>query len=186
VIFGFFDESGFSDRPHVVRTWGLKGQTPLIQSAGGWKRLTAAGMVVLNAKTKRTSALFWLLQKGMHKEKMLSILNDLKKKYRRRRFTLLWDSLPVHKAKIVTRFVEENSSWLTDVRFPCYAPELNPQEYGWSGMKRKDFGNYCAPSIQSLKGKVRRVLKKRASERAFLRGCIKASGLLNAGELGEG
>lgn len=185
-MFGFFDESGFSDRPHVVRTWGLKGQTPLIQSAGGWKRLTVAGMVTWNAKTKRTSALFWLLKRGMRKEKMLSLLNDLKKQYHQRHFILLWDSLPAHKAKIVTRFVEENYSWLTAVRFPCYAPELNPQEYVWSGTKRKDFGNYCAPSMQSLKGKVRRVLKKRSGEPAFLRGCIKASGLLSARELGEG
>lgn len=186
MIFGFFDESGFSDRPHVVRTWGLKGQTPLIQSAGGWKRLTAAGMTVFNARTKRTSALFWLLRRGMRKEKMLSILNDLKKRHRRHRFILLWDSLPAHKAKRVARFVEDNRTWLTAVRFPSYAPELNPQEYVWSGTKRKDFGNYCAPSLSSLHGKVRRALKKRAGESAFLKGCIRASGLLNARELGEG
>lgn len=143
-------------------------------------------MVTWNAKTKRTSALFWLLKRSMRKEKMLSLLHDLKKKYQRRRFVLLWDSLPAHKAKIVMRFVAENHSWLTAVRFPCYAPELNPQEYVWSGTKRKDFGNYCAPSMQSLRGKVRRVLKKRAREPAFLRGCIKASGLFTARELGEG
>lgn len=186
MIFGFFDESGFSDRPHVVRTWGLKGQTPLIQSAGGWKRLTVAGMTVFNARTKRMTSLFWLLKKSMRKEKMRSILDDLKKRYHRHHLILLWDSLPAHKAKIVMRFVEANSAWLTAVRFPSYAPELNPQEYVWSGTKRKDFGNYCAPSIQSLHGKVRRVLKKRAGKPAFLRGCIKASGLFTARELGEG
>ena len=186
MLFGFFDESGFSDRPHVVRTWGLKGHTPLIQSAGGWKRITAAGLTVFHATTKRTSALSWLLRRGMRKEKVLSILNDLKKKYSRRRFVLLWDSLPAHKAKIVMRFVEENRAWLTAVRFPSYAPELNPQEYVWSGTKRKDFGNYCAPTIQSLHGKVRRVLKKRSREPSFRRGCIKASRLFTARELGEG
>jgi len=143
-------------------------------------------MTVFNAKTKRTSALSWLLKRSMRKEKMLSLLKDLKKKYHRYQFVFLWDSLPAHKAKIVMRFVEENRAWLTTVRFPSYAPELNPQEYVWSGTKRKDFGNYCAPNIHSLHGKVRRVLKKRAGEPSFLRGCIKASGLFTARELGEG
>lgn len=186
VIFGFFDESGFSDRPHVVRTWSVRGETPIIRSAGGWKRVTAAGMVIFNAKSKRTNACAWIFRKGMRKEKMLAILKDIKKKYRRHQFVLLWDSLPAHKARIVTRFVEANRAWLRAIRFPSYAPEFNPQEYVWSGTKRKDFGNYCAPSLKSLHRRVRRTLTKRSRERTFLRGCLKASGLFTARELGEG
>ncbi len=186
VTFAFFDESGFSDRPHVVRTWSLRGRTPTIQSAGGWKRITAAGMVTWNAKSKRTSALAWMFRKGMRKRKMLAILRSLKKKYRGRQIIFLWDSLPAHKAKIVEKFLYENRLWITAVRFPGYAPEYNPQEYVWSGTKRKYFGNYCAPSLPSLHRRVRRTLKRCAREHCFLRGCIKASGLFTARELGEG
>lgn len=186
MIFGFFDESGFSDRPHMVRTWSVRGETPIIQSAGGWKRVTAAGMLVFNTRSKRTHTCAWIFRKGMRKEKMLAVLKDIKKKYRRYCFVLLWDSLPAHKAKIVTRFIEANRLWLTAIRFPSYAPEFNPQEYVWSGTKRKDFGNYCAPSLQSLHRKVRATLKRRSRESTFLRGCLKASGLFTARELGEG
>lgn len=186
VIFGFFDESGFSDRPHVVRTWGICGTTPIIKSAGGWKRITAASMITFNTKTKRTSSPVWIFRKGMRKEKMLSILKDVKKRYGRYLFVLLWDGLPAHKAKIVTKFVESNRAWLTAVRFPSYAPELNPQEYVWSGVKRADLGNFSPPTLASLHGKVRRTLRKRSKEAPFLKGCLKASGLFTARELGEG
>lgn len=170
----------------MVRTWGICGETPIIKSAGGWKRVTAASMITFNTKTKRTSAPAWLFRKGMRKEKILSILKDIKKKYRKQLFVLLWDGLPAHKAKIVTRFVEENKKWLTALRFPSYAPELNPQEYVWSGVKRADLGNFSPSTLGSLHRKVRRTLKKRSKETSFLKGCLKASGLFNARELGEG
>ena len=145
-----------------------------------------AGMVTFNTKTKRTGAPVWIFRKGMRKEKMLSILKDIKKRYSRYQFVLLWDSLPAHKAKMVMKYVEENKRWLTAVRFPSYAPELNPQEYVWSGVKRADLGNYTPPTIQSLHRKVRRTLKRRSHQSKFLKGCIEGSGLLTARELGEG
>ena len=138
--------------------------TPVIASAGGWKRITAAGMVTFNTKTKRTGAPVWIFRKGMRKEKMLSILKDIKKRYSRYQFVMLWDSLPSHKAKMVMKYVEENKRWLTAVRFPSYAPELNPQEYVWSGVKRSDLGNYTPPTIQSLHWK----MKERGSPLASL------------------
>jgi len=143
-------------------------------------------MITFNAKTKRVGSEAWLFRKGMRKKKMLAILKDIKKKYRKSVFVFLWDSLPAHKAKIVTQFVEVNKDWLATLRFPAYAPEFNPQEYLWSGVKRADFGNYSAPTIQSLHGKVRRTLRKKRGQSKFLKGCIKASGLFTARELGEG
>lgn len=164
----------------------MRGTTPIIQSAGGWKRVNAAGMITFNTKTARTSTRAWIFKKGMRKERMLAILKELKKQYQGKHLVFLWDSLPAHKAKIVSRFVEENKTWLTTVRLPSYAPELNPQEYLWSATKRKDMGNYCAPTLRSLHTKVRRTLKRRSGEQCFLKGCIKGSGLFTARELGEG
>lgn len=186
VIFGFFDESGFSDRPFVVRTWSLRGRTPVIRSRGGWKCLTAAGLVLFNARTRRTGALTWLTKRGMRKEKVVAILHDLKKRYRKKHLALLWDGLPAHRARIVTRFIEVNRVWLTVFRFPSYAPELNPQEYVWSAAKRSDVGNTCFFSLQQLRGKVHRSLKQRSHNHSFLRGCLRASGLFGVRELGEG
>lgn len=143
-------------------------------------------MICFNTKSKRTTSLAWLSKRGMRKEKLLSILDDLKHRYSRKHLVLLWDGLPAHKAKIVQVFVKENVSWLTVHRFPAYSPELNPQEFMWSAVKRKDMGNYCPNGSSQLKSKVYRSLKKRKKASAFLRGCLKASGLFNAKELSEG
>lgn len=186
VIFGFFDESGFSDRPHVVRTWGLKGKTPVIRSRGGWTTITAAGMVTFNTKTKRVGSLAWISKRTMKAPGVLRILRNLKRKYRKRRFVLLWDGLAAHKAKTVQVFTCENRSWLTVLRFPSYAPELNPQELVWSATKRADLGSFCPTSSAHLHRTVRRSLAKRSSEQTFLKGCMRGTGLFTARELGEG
>lgn len=157
-----------------------------MRSKGGWKRITAAGMILFNTKSKRTNALAWLSKRGMRKEKLLSILKDIKRRYGRKHFILLWDGLPAHKAKIVQTFIKENTAWLIVHRFPAYAPEFNPQEYLWSAVKRKDMGNYCPSTSAELRSKVYRTLKKRRRASSFLRGCIKAAGLFTARELGEG
>lgn len=142
-------------------------------------------MICLNTKSKRTTALAWLSKRGMRKEKLISILKDIKRRYDKKRFVLLWDGLPAHKAKIVQAFIKGNTSWLTVHRFPAYAPELNPQEYMWSAVKRKDMGNYCPNGSRQLRSKVYRSLQGRKNKQSFLRGCLKASGLLYAKELGE-
>jgi transposase len=159
--------------------------TPIIKSRGGWRRITAAGMITLNTKSGRTSALAWLSKRGMRKEKAIWILNNLKRRYGRKHLVLMWDGLPAHKAKVVQTFIKENSSWLTVHRFPGYSPELNPQEYVWSAVKRKDMGNYCPKDSVKLRSKVYRSLKGRKKSQSFLKGCLKASGLFNAKELGE-
>jgi len=38
----FIDESGLSERPHRVRTWAPRGQTPVLQYHFNWKTLSAA------------------------------------------------------------------------------------------------------------------------------------------------
>ena len=142
-------------------------------------------MIALNARSNRVSALAWLTKRGMRKGKVVRILSDLRKRYRGRHLVLMWDGLPAHKANIVRLFVDENARWLSVIRFPSYAPELNPQEYVWSGTKRADLGNTCLDSLLQLRGKVYRSLKRRARNPHFLRGCLKASGLFTARELGE-
>lgn len=185
-VFGFFDESGFSDRPHVVRTWGLKGQTPTIRSRGGWTTITAAGMVLFNPRTKRAGALAWVSKVTMTASGILHILRDLKRRYRTRGLILVWDGLAAHRAKRVQTFVAQNRAWLTVLPFPHYAPELNPQEYVWSATKRADLGSFCPHSSAHLHRVVRRSLTTRARAPAFLKGCLRGSGLWSARELGEG
>lgn len=186
-IFGFFDESGISDKPPVVKTWGRKGVTPSIRSAGGWKNMSLLGMTTYAPYKNKTDSLVWIQKKSVKTEAILRVLHDLKKRYAHtgHPFILLWDGLPAHRAGRVQGFVQESAYWLTVHRFPAYAPELNPQEYQWSSLKRKTLGNYCPPTMSALAQKARRGIQKmRAS--SSLKEFLKKSGLWDRKELGEG
>lgn len=135
---------------------------------------------------KKADALVWMQKKSVKKEAILRLLADLKKKYRRKNhpFILLWDGLPAHKAKAVQEFIAKNKDWLTVHRFPAYAPELNPQEYQWSSLKRKTLGNYCPPTMSALSQKARRGIQNMKNGMT-LKGFLKKSGLWTGKELGE-
>ena len=171
----------------MVTTWGKKGITPIIQSAGGWKNLTLIGMTTYEPEKQITDSLVWIQKKSVKQDSILRILSDMKKKYEHcgHPFILLWDGLPAHRARSVQDWIKRNTEWLNVHRFPAYAPELNPQEYAWSSLKRKTLGNYCPPTIWALAQKARRGMK-RMKETSTLKGFLKKSGLWFGEELGEG
>ena len=41
---------------------------------------------------------------------------------------LIWDNLNTHISAVMGRFVSSHPDWLTEVRLPAYAPDLNPAE----------------------------------------------------------
>lgn len=171
-----------------MKTWGRIGVTPIVKSAGGWKNLSLLGMTTYAPYKHKTDSLVWVRKKSVKKDTVLRVLTDMKKRYagRGHPFILLWDGLPAHKAKVVQAFIEQNQSWLTAHRFPAYAPELNPQEYQWSSLKRKVLGNYCPDTLSALAQKARRGIQNMSKESSILRGFLKKSGLWTGKELGEG
>jgi len=58
----FIDESGISERPTRVRTWGLKGQTPIIQFHFNWNHVS------IIAGLSRAQCLFRLHEGSIKKE----------------------------------------------------------------------------------------------------------------------
>ena len=58
----------------------------------------------------------------------------------RGKLILIIDRLPAHRAKTTIQFLKTQRDWLTIEWFPGYAPELNPVEYLWAALKRKDLG----------------------------------------------
>lgn len=185
--FAFFDEAGVSDKPFVTTTWGKRGKTPRISSAGGWKTRSLMGMILFSGHRKQTGNYVWIKRSSVKKEDILSMLSDIKKKHggTDTPFILLWDGLAAHKANVVQEFIVANSSWLSVHRFPAYAPELNPQEYQWSSLKRKDLGNYCPETMDDLERKARNGIRRMKNDSELLKGFLKKSGLWGVKELGE-
>jgi len=126
----FWDESGFRADAVQGKTWGVKGQTPIILVPGTRQSVSAASAV--NAKGG-----FWCAtyKGGMNAELFIALLKAMM--FRRKKPVLLiLDSLPAHKAKIVKDYVASTEGKLEFHFLPGYAPELNPDEMVWNYMKR--------------------------------------------------
>ena len=112
----------------------------------------------------------------MHARDILQFLKELKINLNGKKLLLIWDGLPAHRAKIIQEYTSRERGWLRLERFPAYAPELNPIEYLWSAMKRKDIANHVPDGFTTLKRTIRRS-GRRLSDAHLLKGFLEASTL---------
>jgi transposase len=126
----FWDESGFRADCVHGRTWGLKGQTPVVERPGQRQSISAASAV--NAKGG-----FWYCtyEGGLTAELFVTLLRRMMR-YRRKSVHLVVDGLPAHKARLVKDYVASTNGRLTLHFLPGYAPDMNPDELVWSYVKR--------------------------------------------------
>ncbi len=104
---------------------------------------------------------------------LIEFLTDLKREFRGRRITLVWDGLPSHKSRPMHAYLRTQRTWLTVERLPGYAPDLNPAELVWGNVKGRELANLCAENLgeveQELRAGLRRVRRSSALAFAFLR-----------------
>jgi transposase len=126
----FWDESGFRADTVHGKTWGKKGQTPVVERPGQRQSISAASAV--NAR-----GAFWYCtyQGGLNTELFVTLLRQMMRN-RSKPVHLVVDGLPAHKTALVKAYVESTNGMLTLHILPGYAPELNPDELVWSHMKR--------------------------------------------------
>ena len=126
----FWDESGFRADTVHGKTWGVRGQTPVVQRPGQRQSISAASAV--NSKGG-----FWFrtYEGALNSELFIELLGEMMK-YRRKPLHLVLDSLPAHKTALVKKYVASTNGRLTLHFLPGYAPDLNPDELVWSYEKR--------------------------------------------------
>lgn len=168
----FLDESGFSERPSVRRTWAPRAQTPILRLPFNWKRLSAIGTLAATPAGRKTR-LFLSLQHGnVNSDSVIHFLRNLRR-HIRGKVVLLWDRLPAHRSKLTQQFIRSQSRWLRAEFLPAYAPELNPVEHLWAYLSATDLANYCAETLDDLADQVRRgtcrLRRTHNHGRAFLR-----------------
>jgi len=173
---GFQDESGISEKPVVRTTWAPRGRTPVIKSACSWKNLGLAGAIICTSKGNRAKLCLRIFNGSIDSKKFIRFLKDIKRRIKGRKLLLFIDGLPAHRAKIVTTYIKSQKHWLRVERFPAYAPTLNPIEYLWSAMKRKDLAGHPPNGLSALKRTVRKS-KRRLSNAKLLKCFLKASKL---------
>ena len=150
----FWDESGFRADTVHGKTWGVRGQTPVVQRPGQRQSISAASAV--NAK-----GAFWFCtyEGALNAELFVELLQQMMWR-RRKPVHLVLDSLPAHKKALVGKFVASTNGRLTLHFLPGYAPDLNPDELVWSHVKRTGMARRPLQQGEKLRDKIEEQLAK--------------------------
>jgi putative transposase len=161
----FEDEAGQNLRPPKARTWGRRGHTPVVWVSGkGSGRVSMAGLVCF--KPGRRGHLFYRLRihrggKGERKslsEDDYATLVTAAHHQLHAPIILVWDNVNTHVSAAMRKFIDAHAEWLTVVRLPAYAPDLNPVEGVWAHVKN-GLGNLAAYGVDHLAAIIRNRLK---------------------------
>jgi len=139
----FIDESGLTQKPHRVRTWAPKGQTPLLYHAFTWEHLSVI------AGLSATNFYFRLFEGSIKSAQVIEFLEQLQRRIAGK-LLIIWDGAGIHRCKRIRQYLagQEGKIWVE--RFPAYAPELNPVEYLWAYWKERELPNVCARDLWHL------------------------------------
>ena len=89
---------------------------------------------------------------------------------------MVWDRLGAHRGRQVRDYVRRHRRLQLE-ELPAYAPELNPNEYGWSYLKYGKLANFCPHDLEELEQKVFVAAAGAQSQQALLRSFVRASKL---------
>ena len=142
-----------SERPHRVRTWAPRGQTPVLQYHFTWQVLSAAAGITW------WNFYFRLYPRTIRASEVVDFLGHLLR-HLPGRLLVVWDGLPAHRGRLVKEFIAAQRSRLITERLPAYAPELNPVEYLWGYWKHHQLPNFCPHDFGQLSYQARRALRR--------------------------
>jgi transposase len=141
----FGDEAGIRSDYHSGTTWGIRGKTPIVSTTGARFSLN-----LISAVTRLGQMRFMVVKGRVGAPVFLAFLKRLIHNAARPIF-LIVDGHPVHKAKMVKKFLDTNPERLRLFYLPPYSPELNPDEYVWNDLKHHALGKMPHNSLQQMK-----------------------------------
>ncbi len=179
----FEDEAGQNLRPPKARTWAPRGRTPVVSVSGkGSGRVSVAGLVCL--KPGARGHLFYRVRihrgrkgerRSMSEDDYAGLIAAAHKELHAP-VILIWDNLNTHISAVMRGFIQAHPDWLTEVRLPSYAPELNAAEGVWAAMKN-GLGNLAARDVDRLAAIIKNRLKRIQYRPALIEGFLAQTGL---------
>lgn len=149
------DEMGLRSDHAVGRSYGLRGQTPVI--AGTGKRF---GCNMISAITNLGRLNFMVFKERFAAAVFLEFLRRLVRQSSRKVY-LIVDRHPVHRSRKVKNWLEKNAQQIRLVLLPGYSPELNPDEMLNQDVKSNATGRKRAGNQGELLKSVRSFLRRR-------------------------
>ena len=172
----FLDEGGFSSEPNLGRSYGQKGQTPIVRTSGQRQKVNAISAV--NARGAFWSSVYTGM---LNAERFVGFLRDFLKG-RRQKVYLVVDGHPSHKAKRVKEFIQDTQGRLELHFLPPYAPDLNPDEFVWQHAKTNGVSKKPLRKDESLRQRVENDLAQIASNKPLVRSFFRAPSVAYAAD----
>jgi len=146
------DETGMRSDHQAGRSWGRRGETPVIPGTGHRFRCN-----LISAITNRGKLAFMVFERRFTTAVFVVFLRRLLRHAPRKVF-LIVDEHPVHVAGAVERWAERHRQRLRLFFLPGYSPDLNPGEFLNQDVKTNAVGRKRPRDKAELMGNVRRYL----------------------------
>lgn len=145
----FGDAAHIRSDHHAGRTWGKKGETPIIPTTGA-----RYAMSLISAITSKGRMRFMVKATGgVNADVFIEFLKRLMVGETRKIF-LIVDRGPAHRAKKTKAFVESLGGKLRLFFLPPYSPDRNPDELVWKHLKDDTVGRMVVTDRADFKAKV--------------------------------
>jgi len=148
----FLDEAGIRSDAPLQRTWGAKGQTPVVKTSGQRQSVSA-----ISAVTARGAFWYSVYTGRLNATRFVEFLKAFMRNRRRPVFLVL-DGLPAHKARLVAAYVQSLEGRLELHFLPGYSPDLNPDEFVWNHLRHHGTTKTPLRKNESLRNRVQRNL----------------------------
>jgi len=149
------DEMGLRSDHAVGRTYGRRGQTPVIPGTG-----QRFGCNMISAITNRGQLNFMVFKRHFTAEVLINFLKRLIRQSKRKVFLII-DGHPVHKSAKVKKWLAAKQKHIRMYLLPGYSPDLNPDEMLNQDVKSNAVGRKRAHDQKELVASVRSFLWSR-------------------------
>lgn len=149
----FGDAAHIRSDHHAGKTWGIRGQTPIVTMSGA-----RFSFSLISAISSRGLMRFMVREGGVNSAVFIEFLKRLIAGAKRKVF-LIVDNGPSHVSKMTKAFVATVREKLEIFYLPPYSPDLNPDELVWNHLKNHTVGRSTVVDKDDFKKQVTKSMK---------------------------
>lgn len=147
----FVDEAAVRADDHRGTTWGVVGDTPVVEDSGD-----RFGVRLISAVSPRGDMKFACFVGRMNSERFVEFLKKLRQDTGKP-IIVIADNAKYHKEGWAKSYLQPNEEGIRLEHLPSYSPELNPDEQVWNHLKRR-LGKLFVESKEQMKQEVKNIL----------------------------
>jgi hypothetical protein len=173
----FVDETGFMMYPTVRKSFSPRGQSPVNKVSDPHGRISTIGAIAVNPGRDHLSWHYSTLEdnKNFRGPAVVSFLEQLSRAIAGP-MIIVWDQIIIHSCTVVEEYLKTTTRIKLEP-FPAYASKLNPVDRAWFYIKYDRIPNFTPPTLQQLRKKVDKELKRLSAHSELLRSFVKFTAL---------